>query len=272
MNILPSSPDTGVNFADLELPLCHLNDVNVIKDLILCFLGHVLYIRNQIPLPLESLRGGAFKIVTSEAKLKSKSNCIKKLSDFNLRYQNLSKSLNSLLAGLDQNGKFHEIKSVCVMIGPSASSALREAHYLDFDCDYMSLDDVRESCSQNQRDQCKRQLVRTMISNWDSDTISSPITNCFVAIHFQGSASTALEIQQSLLVSGEISDFNMKENFNIKVRKKSPPCFHLRVSASDHTDLSGAERSVEGDDSSNQVVADFWLVLRKGIKGVKSVG
>jgi hypothetical protein len=270
MNILPSSPETGVNFAELKLPLCHLSDVNVIIDLILCFWGHVLYIRNQIPLPLKNFTEGALKI--DAAKLKSKSNRVKKLSDFDLRYQNLSKSLNSLLADLDQNGKLQEIISVCVMIGPSASSTLREAYYLDFDNGYKSLEDVRVSSSQNQRDQSKRQLVRTMISNWDSDMTSSPITNSFVAIHFQGSASTALEIQQSLLVSGEISDFNMKEDFNIKVRKKSPPCFRLCVSPSDYSNLSGAERSAEGDDSANPVVADFWLVLRKGIKGVKSLG
>lgn len=272
MNILPSSTETSVNFADLEIPLSYLNDVNVIKDLILCFWGHVLYIRNQIPLPLKNFTDGALKTLTSEPKSKSKSNGIKKLSDFDLRYQNLSKSLNSLLVGVDENRKFREMKSVCVMIGPSASSTLREAYYLDFDNEYRSTEDFRVPCSQNQRDQCKRQLVRTMISNWDSDMTSSPITNSFVAIRFQGSASTALEIQQSLLASGEISDFNMKESLNIKVRKKSPPCFHLRVSASDYSDLTGPEPSTECDDNSNPVDANFWLVLRKGIKGVKSFG
>lgn len=270
MNILPCGFETRVNFADLELPCSHLNDVNVIKEVILCFWGHVLYIRNQIPLPLKNFTEGALKIQTGEPKSKSKSNGIKKLSDFDLRYQDLSKSLNSLLTGLHESQKFSEIKSVCVMIGPSASSTLREAYYLDFDIDYKSLEGVR--CSLSQRDQCKRQLVRTMISNWDSDMTSSPITNSFVAIHFQGSASTALEIQQRLLASGETSDFNMKESLNIKVRKKSPPCFHLRISASDYSNLSCAERSIEDNENSNPIEANFWLVLRKGIKGVKSFG
>lgn len=274
MNILPSPSETRANFADLKFPRSHLNDVNVIRDIILSFWGHILFIRNQIPMPMKNFTDGALNIQTSATgpKSKSKSSGIKKLLDFDLRYQNLSKSLTLLLASMDRNDKFREIASVCVMIGPSASSTLREAYHLDFDHDCKSFDDIRVPCSQNQREQCKRQLVRTMISNWDSETISSPITNSFVAIHFQGSASTASEIQQCFLDSGETSDFNMKEAFNIKVRKRSPPCFRLCVSCSDDPDLLDADHSAERDDSSNPVEADFWLVLRKGIKGVKSLG
>ena len=88
----------------------------------------------------------------------------------------------------------------------------------------------------------------------------------------------------------------MKEGFKIKLRKKSPPPLHLRISPTSPTylqqplpetrgkDFNDAINLDEGDEVSGSTEvpegnstldlihghADYWLVLRKGIKGIRS--
>lgn len=121
---------------ELTLSASNLADSAVLKDLILCFWGHILYIRNQVPLPLSSITGEALKKMINEPhQSRSKINYINKILKFDSRYLSLSLSVDTLLRDLEKQKGKNQLKTVCVIIGPSASSGVREAHFLHFEAD-----------------------------------------------------------------------------------------------------------------------------------------
>ena len=284
-----------------------LADTSVLKDLILCFWGHILYIRNQIPLPLSSITGDVLKkSMSAERQSRSKIHQDLKLLKFDSRYQSMALSIESLLDDMkeqeQEQNQFSQLATVCVIIGPSASTSARETHFLHFsnnctDSAHSLHDEVqRIQVSSNQRNQCKRHLVRSIISNWNPQAKSPPITNSFLALNIRGSLFTISGIQETNNSVPMINDFNMKEGFKIKLRKKSPPPLHLRISPTSPTylqqplpetrgkdfndainldegdEVSGSTEVPEGNSTSDLIHghADYWLVLRKGIKGIRS--
>ena len=334
---------------DLTLPSDCLADTVILKELILCFWGHILYIRNQIPLPLSNITGEALQKSIDADKSKRKAQSDKKLVKFDDRYQSLSLSIDSLLSDLKGHSEENScagLKTVCVIIGPSATSSVREAYFLHFEGPPSNNEQLEHILKKS--NQCKRQLLRTMITNWNPDPKSSPVTNSYVAIKIHGKpftlsrisrggqTDTQLESQLGTQLGMQLgvqsrthlgtqlgyncnnsdnSDFTVKEGFKVKLRRRSPAPFHLRISDNssvdhlyekDHLEKEGKEGSKKGDkenkderqeydeegeeedeevedegeeyergdesatptDLSNDF--DFWLVLRKGIKGVKS--
>ena len=135
---------------ELTLSSNYLADAAVLKDLILSFWGHILYIRNQVPLPLSNITGEALvKMINMPNQSKSKIHSNRKMSKFDNRYQSLSLSLDSLLADLVRERGKNQLKTVCVIVGPSASSSAREVHFLHFEAGGItasSIDDPTVSC------------------------------------------------------------------------------------------------------------------------------
>ena len=78
------------------------------------------------------------------------------------------------------------------------------------------------------------------------------------------------EIQQCNTPFAENRDFMMKENFNIKLRKTAPPSLEVRVCYASSVDQADTENAPDVDE--NIIEPSYWLVLRKGIEGVKSFG
>ena len=110
-----------------------------------------------------------------------------------------------------------------------------------------------------------------MISNWNSEASSSPITNSFLAINIDGPPFHISAIQQQDSTYSTINDFSLKEGFKIKIRKKSPTPFHLYVRHTcDAVEDDDVIDSNEEKESDQGVPPNFWMVLKKGIKGIKS--
>lgn len=262
----------GMISAEVILQPSVLNEYTVLRDLVLSFWGHILYIRNQIPLPVSNITGEALERYLSleENKLRSKILQNRKLIYFDERYKSLSSFLDLLFSALSDQSKLHDLKTVCVLMGPSASSMLREAHFLYFDIP--KSDDLHDTgqleCSQNQREQGKRQLIRTLITNWNPESDAFPVMNSFIGLQFHGAPSTISEMQQSNTSFAENRDFIMKENFNIKLRKTAPPPLEVRVCSASFVDQADTEDAPDVDE--NKIEPTYWLVLRKGIEGVKS--
>jgi hypothetical protein len=206
---------------DLEMTLPDelLSDPSVLKDLIVCFWGHILYIRNQIPLPLSNITGEAVtKLFEIDGQLRSTSQTQKKLMKFNERFQSLSTSIDLLLSDPQRNVNLVKLTTVCIMVGPSPSNSLREAYFVHFDSsDDRSTNNGLFQATERKRYQVKRQLVRTMISNWCPLTNSTPIMNCFLAFHIKGSAASNPSEQQSNDLFTDISDFNLTKGFKIRL-------------------------------------------------------
>ena len=135
---------------ELTISSNYLADTAVLKDIILSFWGHILYIRNQVPLPLSNITGEALvKMIDMPNQSKSKIHINRKMLKFDSRYQSLSISLDLLLADLVREGGKNQLKTICVIIGPSASSSAREAHFLHFEAGGPSIsanDDTTVSC------------------------------------------------------------------------------------------------------------------------------
>ena len=262
--------------AEVILTPSLLTECSVLRDLVLSFWGHILYIRNQIPLPVSNITGDVLEKYLSLEENKSRSKALhnRKLLNFDMKYKSLSGFLDLLFSTLSDQNKLHELKTVCVMMGPSATSTLREAHFLHFDfpkSDNIALKGPSE-CSQNQREQSKRQLIRTLISSWNPESDAFPLMNSFIGIQFEGTASAYSEIQQSNRLLAENGDFAMKENFKIKLRRISPPALDVRVCSSSSLDHADTENFVAPDSEKNDTGPNYWLVHRKGIEGVKSFG
>lgn len=138
----------------------------------------------------------------------------------------------------------------------------------------MSSIQISIQISQNQRNQCKRQFIRTMISNWNPEAGSSPITNSFLAMNIEGLPFIISAIQHQNCTSLTQNDFTLKEGFKIKIRKKAPTPFHLYLRHSCDTtiddDVSVNDRKTKSEDQVDST--NFWIVLKKGIKGVKENG
>ena len=112
-----------------------------------------------------------------------------------------------------------------------------------------------------------------MISNWNPQANSSPITNSFLAINIDGLPFSISAIQQQDGIYLSQNDFSLKEGFKIKIRKKSPTPFHLYVRHScDVVEDDGVIDSTDEKDSDQVHPPNFWVVLKKGIKGIKSHG
>lgn len=264
----------GMISAEVILSPSILTEYTVLRDLVLSFWGHILYIRNQIPLPVSNITGDVLEKYLSLEENKSRSKALhnRKLLNFDTKYKSLSIFLDMLFSTLSDQNKLHELKTVCVMMGPSASSTLREAHFLHFDLpksDELPQKGPPEN-SQNKREQSKRQLIRTLISNWNPESDAFPIMNSFIGLQFEGSASAFSEIQQSNKSLAENCDFTMKENFKIKLRKTSPPALEVRVCSSSSLDTPDIENISAQDSDIIETEPNYWLVLRKGIEGVKS--
>lgn len=241
------------------------SDPAVLSEIILSFWGHIMYMRNQIPLPLANIVGAALQnfIDLAENQIKARNQAIKKLLKFDTVYQSLSSSIHLMLQNLSDQGRLHSLRAVYVMIGPS-SSCSREAHVLHFNVPKHAVfsDGEKPRITQLQLETCKRQLIRTMISNWDPDSKSSPLTNNFIVLQLRGSPTSA---NGDSLLGSDFSKFSLKEGYKIRVRKKAPPSFNIQVNSPDV--MSSA--SIECDGSSD---SEFWLVLRKGVKAIKSIG
>ena len=258
----------SMDCATVALPDDFVSDPAVLSQIILSFWGHILYMRNQIPLPLANIVGAGLQnfVSSADTQIKSRDQTIKKLLKFDTVYQSLSSSIHSMLRSLGDQCRLHSLKAVYIMIGPS-SSCSREAHVLHFNIPRHDgfPDGEKQKITELQLETCKRQLIRTMISNWSPDPKTSPLTNSFIVLQLRGSTST--ENGGSLLGS-DFSEFSLKEGYKIRVRKKSPPSFNLQVNSLVSPDVEFSD-SAECDDSS---APEFWVVLRKGVKAVKSIG
>jgi hypothetical protein len=216
-----------IESADMRIPIHMLLNVSVLKDIILSFWGHILYIRNQIPLPISNITGDALqKAVAADCHIRSKAQMNKKLLKFDLQFQSLSCSLDLLLGDLERHGKLNNLRTLAVMIGPSSSSTLREAYYIHFE-GKGSTDFNNETSQVTQKncDQMKRQLIRTMISSWSPVTKNTPITNSFLGLKIKASNESG----QFNDLFTNLGDFKMREKSKIKLRKKSPIPFHLHL-------------------------------------------
>jgi hypothetical protein len=259
-----------IESVDMRVPTHMLLNVTVLKDIILSFWGHILYIRNQIPLPISNITGEALqKSVAADCHIRSKAQTLKKLLKFDLQFQSLSDSLDLLLGDLERHGKLNNLRTLAVMIGPSSSSTLREVYYIHFEGE--SVIDLSNNILQVTKkncDQIKRQLIRTMISSWSPVTKNTPITNSFLGLQIKSSESG-----RGNNLFTDLCDFNMREKYKIKLRKKSPIPFHLHLlSQEDIVDLSSSNCDVdeecppEGSVVSTRLLADSSSSLSAAIR------
>ena len=252
------------------------DNLPLVRQLILAFWGHILYTRGQIPLPLDpiisgkifsSAPGNVIGTNDSSSRNNGMSRATRsKITKFITRFQSISASIDAILLDLERNSthttKQREI-TVVVMLGASAT-APREAFVLTVlptvhtsGSDETKQPSVSETAPQRAIDQAVRVLIRTLIGQWDTSVKLPPLTNTFIAI----AAGCQSHHEHEQFSAAGAAEFNVREGFKVKLRKKSPEVMHLVVRSGENSSYC-----VGGDEE----LHSRFVVLKRGVKGLKN--
>jgi hypothetical protein len=317
MATVSSSPPLPLT---LELPAHLLCNAAVVRQLIVAFWGHVLYTRGQIPLPLDSvLTGKIFAAASSSAASGQQTVTMSKatrgkITKFINRFQSIIAAIDAVLEGMaappaspSSPAWAEHGLAVTVMIGASAT-APREACELRIcpgggpHAHTTPSNNTNTSSStgaaaagataagagasvpQRSIDQAGRVLIRTLVGQWETSSRVPPLSSTFIAL-------SPGPWDQATLPDRAAAEFNRRDGFRVKLRRRAPPVLQLTAAGAGAT-AGGAAAAEEDDDEDGEEEDDqeednveedigeadaaggesaTWWVLRKGLRSLKGL-
>ena len=256
---------------------------SLVYELAEAFFLHVLYVRNVLPEPYDSLRR-EFATVAPEDKLKYSERKKVKIIEY---IGEVLHHLRLLTAG-------SHVERVAVLLGPSANNP-KETYTIDFHPQTSTAQN--DVISVKQLAQAKRHLIHKMIEHQSTEECApSRKTNVFVAFQIREDSLADMsepELQEAVLLFSFRDTFKIKDESGTQTtgtkrafggRKRVKP-FHLHIVSSKSTvdripnvNVEGSSAIESEKDGTSGILKqsdpiDFpqdggarWLVLSKGIK------
>lgn len=247
---------------------CPINGTLVV-DLIETMVSHVMHMRGQLPLPIQLLHQYS-QSMQQTGKIKSQlqiSRVERKINEFLERYNQVIAEIRLLI-------QYHRILEVGILFGPAPGNP-REGYFLHF-----SPFQSEEEIPDNIRKAACRKCIRKFLEFWSQNLPNSPpIVNTFISVRLSNE-NTTMEATASMN-----SQFSLRDDFLPQFRRKGLQPVHLFIQSS-HEHPAGEEETapqgrscsqeeISHDDvspqSSLRSLSQHWLVLARGMKGIKSL-
>lgn len=255
----------------VQLPVTHL-DSQLVAELSISILRHILFIREQVPTPVESILNNDL--------LSCHRPTIRKIESFIHDLCNVEMNIKSICSRT-------AIKEIQIL-GPSITSP-KEVYSINFPF-HKDRDCQGDIIPEKMRRECVRRAIRTYIQHW-GEVDCQPLlsNNAYVAIKpFLYSYSTEensekfADVLESAPVFG-IREANFTKGFATKLKRKCPPLHHVWFLLNDNLGNSRlSERHVEvqnmlynesKDDDTNPSdnSSSMWIALKRGIRALKKL-
>lgn len=203
----------------LELPLPIVCNGDVRAALVMAFVEHVMFFRQQIPFPLSQLK--ATQNLVEKHKMKS---FTKKRDIFVAQMSTLATALNCVSSN---------IESVHLIFGPAVSSAKENfvLHFTESTEASTDEDGVASTVQISERVivSATRKLTRAFLAYWADCPVSKPppITRAFIALKMK------LPFDDSCLQDSFAAFFMRRQSHKIKQRKRGPKAVGLWIDSTD---------------------------------------
>lgn len=227
----------------MSLPVPHLDD-DLVVDLLLGSLKHILFIMELIPVPFEQLK--LSEELTHRRAVKRKVEHL--IEQFMMVEQDL-KVMSSRVG----------VEDAQIIFGPSVTSPKM---IFSFHFPPSRADNASTIITDKKRKACMRKVIRSFIEHWTDEASShhAKQTNVFLAIKSIGKDPDSLHS-----AVGDTLRFRLRQcsgmGFVENLRKKAPPPHHIWLSC-DHSSYSNGIEIYD-----HEMVP--WFVMVKGIKGLK---
>lgn len=259
-----------------------LCNCHVVLSLIQCFVHHILYMRGLMPAPYRNLLADVLQVDRDfEENGKKLSSSQKKNKIFVTQVTNMMDGVRSVLDVTLPS-------SFTLIFGPSATN-MKEVFTLEFVHNEMRVDNA--ALVSRTLDRMQRQLLLKLVEFTSQEDFKTlPPTNIFCALKLRRGNTEYIDSEK---VGGVSATFVVKDVWKLKVNKRGPPpmivkiCAPVPVFASADVDaeveyercacaevvdltLDDLSCSTEVYESVEEPT-DYWLVLKKGIKSLRSV-
>ena len=264
---MPKRPFPAPFHLDINISnLCNLelDNYNLQYELVEAFVGHILYMREQIPVQFNTLLSSRDNENNDND---DGYNCNKREEKIIIEHQELMYDVQQICENID-------IESLCLMLGATATSPA-ETYYLYFNQSiyYNSNDfndssnstnsnnsnDTNDTIISNNNKNITRKLIRGMIQYWGDINISKNHRNSsFIAIKPRNSLNTITNVN---IVCNSIVG---REQFKVKCRNKR--FRKLYVNINNIIENENEEEKEEENEIIIEEQSGFYFVSKKGIK------
>ena len=246
---------------------CPVNGA-LVADLIEAMVSHVMHMRGQIPVPIQLLHQYS-QSMQQTGKIKSelqRRRIERKIDEFLERY-------HEIVAEVRQLAQNHRILEVGILFGPAPRNP-REGYFLHFSS-FQSEQEVPESI----RKAACRKCIRKFLEFWSQDLPNSPpVVSTFLSVRLSNENKISEEFPMN-------SEFSLRDDFSPQFRRKGLQPVHLFIQSSNEQTLTQEEVAQHGVLSRPEMIShdiippqsslnnssEHWLVLARGIKGIKSL-